>query len=85
MSEIDLLGYLAALAVLAAFCMSSIVPPANCCDPKQCVVRSVWLVGPSLSRISAPFYFASNKCFQADAPRIASSEQQVMVGSRFWS
>ena len=26
MSEIDVLGYLAALAVLAAFCMSSIVP-----------------------------------------------------------
>jgi hypothetical protein len=68
MSGIDMLGYLAALAVLAAFCMSSIVPLRIVAILKQCVVCSVWLIGPPLSRISAPFYFASDKCFEAGAP-----------------
>ena len=36
-------------------------------EGKQRVVRSVWLIGPPISRISAPLDFVPNKCFQADA------------------
>ncbi|MFZ2145060.1 MAG: hypothetical protein WAV78_50465 [Xanthobacteraceae bacterium] len=67
MSWIDIVGYSAALAVLAAFCMSSIVPLRIVAILSERVVRSVRLIGSPVSRISAPLDFAPDKCFQADA------------------
>jgi hypothetical protein len=54
------------------------------CDREQRVVPSVWPIGAPVSRFSAPLDFAPDKCFQADAPRIASANGRFMVGNRFW-
>ena len=67
MSWIDIVGYSAALAVLAAFLHEFDCTTAYRCDPEQRVVRSIWLIGAPVSRFSASLDFAPDKCFQADA------------------
>jgi hypothetical protein len=49
---------------------------ANCRDIEQCAIRLVWLIGPSVSRISAACDFAAGKSAEARPSRLTASRQE---------
>lgn len=57
MRWLDLLGFAAATAVLAGFCLHEFHPTSSGAGSlKQCSLRSLRLVGAHLSSLSPPYY-----------------------------
>jgi hypothetical protein len=85
MSGIDVLGYLAALAVLAAFCMSSIVPLRI-----TAIMSNVLFALYGLSAHLYPVFLLHSillpiNVFKLTHVELLPRNGRGMVGNRFWS
>ena len=82
MSWIDFVGYLAALMVLATFCMDTIVPLRGACDRKQCPIHPLRHRRTALSRASSSRRAASGQHRKDRSAAAASATRRRQADKR---